>query len=478
MKHKLSTFSEFVNQLFPHEADYLMRISKFSKGDNQQILAITHYNCYHQENRQSFDPEMDKRSYSYIKNWITEALDKVDVDKFYDWLLLMEKKVMTDSILPDEEKQILNNYRTIDSSHYYFLRFYELVQYYRDYLLIRVRNKLYKPTNDYLVKHEAAYLRGQAVNKQLNQATVEIIRQHETFDADPIYFKNFLHETFTDTMLDGYTRYRSAVRLTFLYYNYREFENLRSVYDALDELFKGSVFYSKRTLANYYSNRSMMHSKLNELELAEYYSYLAIRHKNSDYLFYLANLCGILLKSQKYAKALKLMSDSIPDLKRTNSFYNKIGFVSFYIRTLLYNNKAKNAVSYASTFLDAYRKEIFETRWHLFFSAYMQALMSAEKFSQILTIEKRYNLLSMEKKFIETTVYTPNLLWYHELALYMEGRQPKEQLKETILNSASSMLHYQYKSGRAFELLNQLSEFIPTEVAEIKLKLKRKTEKE
>ncbi len=378
---------------------------------------------------------------------------------------------MIDAITPGEEKEIQAYLKSIGPSQYFFLRFYELLQYYRDYLLIRVRNRIYKPVNAYLLKNEAAYHRGVAINIQLNQAAEEIIRQHETLDAEPIHYSDFLKTTFNDPALDGYTRYRAAVRLTFLYYNYREFGNLRVVYGELDKLFKTEVFYSKRILANYYSNRAMMHSKLNELVLAESYGYLSIRQKNSDYLFYLANLCGVLLRSGQYPKALKLMSASIPELKKTNSFYNIIGFASFYTRTLVYNNLARNAVSYATTFLDAYKKEIFETRWHLFFSAYLQALLSAEEYGRLLSVARRHNLLALERKFIDKTVYMPVLLWFHEVALYMEGKQNREKLVETILASVRMLLQNKYKATRIHELLDNLSSTVPTEVAIIRSRI-------
>lgn len=471
MRLKLVTFSDFANHLYPHEADYLLSIQKFTKGVNTQILNMLHFNCHNPLKARDYDLSIDKRSYSYIKAWISQALDKADVDKFYEWLAYTEKQVMIDAITPEEEKEIIAYIKTINPSKYFFLRFYELLQYFRDYLLIRVRNQFYKPINDFLQKYDAAYHRSMLINTQLNQAAEEIIRQHETLDAEPIHYSDFLQATFNDSSLDGYTRYRAAVRLTFLYYNYRQFENLRVVYDDLDCLFKTDVFYSKRLLANYYSNRAMMHSKLNELALAENFGYLSIRQKNSDYLFYLANLCGVLLRSGKYEKALKLMSSSIPETKKTNSFYNKIGFASFYTRTLVYNKMAKNAVSYATTFLDAYKKEIFATRWHLFFSAYIQALLSAEKYSRLLAVAKRYNLLNLEKKFIDKTVYMPVLLWHNEVALYMEARQSKEKLEETIISSARVLLQNKYKAGRIKELLDTLSETIPSEIASIRARL-------
>jgi hypothetical protein len=471
MKSKLVTFSDFANQLYPHEADYLLSVQNFTKEVNREILATIHYNCYNQQKTREFDPNIDKRIYSYLKNWITVTLQKADVDQFYEWLAYTEKQVMLDAITPEEEGGIQAYIKVITPSQYFFLRFYELLQYYRDYLLIRVRNRIYKPINEYLQKYEEAYHRGMDINIRLNQAAEEIIRHHETLDAEPIHYSEFLKTTFNDACLDGYTRYRAAVRLTFLYYNYREFENLRGVYDKLDDLFKTDVFYSKRILANYYSNRAMMHSKLNELDLAEQFGYLSLRQKNSDYLFYLANLCGVLLRSGQYKKALKLMSSSIPELKKTNSIYNKIGFVSFYIRTLVYNKKAKEAVSYASTFLEAYKKSIFETRWHLFFSAYLQALLSAEEYGKLVTVAKRYNLLSLEKRIIDKTVYMPVLLWHNEVALYMEGRQSKEKLVDTILTSARLLLQNKYKAGRIYELLENISGSIPGEVGEIRGRL-------
>lgn len=468
MKRKLNTFSDFANQLYPHEADYLMGVHKFTKELNCQILNTIQHNCHHPEKRRDFDPSVDKRSYSYMKGWITQMLDKADVDQFYEWLSHAEKQVMTDVITPAEEKEILAYLKTITPSHYYFLRFYELIERFRDFLLIRVRNRFYRPTNVYLQKYEAAYLRSMAINKQLNRAAEEIIRQHENLDVDTIIFNDFLQGTFSDATLDGYTRYRAAVRLTFMFYNYREFEQLRTLYDELDVLFKSDLFYSKRVLANYYSNRAMMHSKLNELETAEKYGYFSIIQKNSDYLFYLANLCGVLLRNRKYEQALRLMNASIPELKNTGSFYNRIGFASFYIRTLVYNKLAKKAVSYATTFLEAYKKDIFETRWHLFFSAFLEALLHAEKYDKLVSIAKRHNLLALEKKHIDKTVYLPILLWLNEVSLYMEGNRSREKLEDTILTSARKLLQNRYKAGRINELLDILSQSIPTEIAHIR----------
>lgn len=159
--------------------------------------------------------------------------------------------------------------------------------------------------------------------------------------------------------------------------------------------------------------------------------------------------------------------------------YNRIGFASFYTRTLVYNNMAKKAVSYASTFLEAYKKEVFETRWHLFFSAYLEALLHAEKYDRVVAIANRYNLLSMEKMSSDKTVYLPILLWITEVALYMKGKRTKQKIIEIILASAQNLLKNRYKAGRITELLEILSLSIPEEVAYIRRQLsalKSKTE--
>lgn len=468
MKQKLLKFTEFANSLYPHEIDYLLTVQQFSTDENLKILNLINYNCKNPLNTLPYDGTLDKRKYSYIKNWIEKNLNAIDVDYYYEWLISIEKRVMTDSILPEEEKDLLEKTISTTHTHYYFIRFYELLQHYRDYLLIRVRNQYYEPVSEYLEKYNDQYQLVTELNKKLNSATIDIIRQHATTDTESKHWEKFLRATFLNDKLDGYTRYRAVVRLTFLYYNYREFDKLRSIYDTLDKMFKRDVFYSKRILANYYANRGMMHSKLNELDLAEKYGYLSIRQHNSDYLFYLLNLCGVLLKRGKNKEAYKIMTDSIPELKKTNSYYSKIGFVAFYIKTLLANNYIDKAVSYAETFLDGYKKEIMQHRWHLFFSSYIRALFKAEKYARILTITKRYNLVNKEKQFIGRARYLPIIYWYSSVASYIEGAISEKKLHDLIAKSGHSLIKHKYKAIKINELLDELSDSLPNITKNIK----------
>jgi len=88
----------------------------------------------------------------------------------------------------------------------------------------------------------------------------------------------------------------------FLYFNYKEYEKATSIFDQVDKYFQEGLMYSRRILFNYYANRVILHSNLEDLEKAEYYAYLSVKQENSDKLFYLNNLIAILLKKEKIKK--------------------------------------------------------------------------------------------------------------------------------------------------------------------------------
>ena len=467
MRNKLFAFSDFTKALYPHEVDYLLTVQQFSKSDNLKILNLVHYNSRNPLNRLPFDTSIDKRTYSYVKNWIVDTLSKADVDLFYEWLLSIERTVMTDSITPSEEKELMDQAEQMKPSLYYFIRFYQVMQHYRDYLLVRNRIRFYAQVSKFLEDYQENYIHAINLNNEMNIAAERIVKQISTDDDEFLRWENMFKEIYFNQNLDGYTRYRAVVRLTILYYTNREFDKLNVIYEHLDNQFRTNAFYSKRILANYYHNRAMMHSKLNELEIAEKYGYLSIRQKNSDYLFYLVSLCGILLSMGKNSQALRLMSGSIPELKNTNSHHSRIGFVSFYIRTLCANNQAEKAVSYGLNFLDVYKNEIFEYRWHLYFSSLFLALLKNEKYSKILTLSRRYKLVSREKTFIGKAGYLPAIFWYSTLSSFMEGGITRDKLIDTIIRSASPLIVNRYNIQKIIDLLNEMSFCLPAEMKEI-----------
>jgi hypothetical protein len=165
------------------------------------------------------------------------------------------------------------------------------------------------------------------------------------------------------------------------------------------------------------------------------------------------------------------MQKALPQLKNTNNMYYKIGFASFYIKTLLVNKKYKNAVNYAIDYFNAYKKDIFEHRWHLFFCAYIQALICTENYSTVLSICRRYNLTTKENQRINRADYMPIISIYSLAAEYMEDNIPKEKLISLVVKSAKTVMIDKYRSRKIIELLNELSENMPEEVKNIKKEL-------
>ncbi|HHT22939.1 MAG TPA: hypothetical protein GXZ87_06455 [Bacteroidales bacterium] len=473
MRPKLSIFTDFANTLFPHELEYLMAVQNFSKPLNLKILKqIYSNNTSSGKQRKPFDESIDKRTYSYLKNWITETLLKIDVDYFFDWLIETEKKILTDVIVPSDEAVILSNMSKMHPTNYNYIRFYELLQYYRDYLMVWSRTKYNKVVTGFLEVHHEQYYKLKNLNIKLDNVTARIVKKIEFQPEEKENIENFLWEIFFDETLDGYTRYRAVVRLTIHYYNNRDFDKQAVVYKHLDDFLKTPLFYSKRILSNYYANRTMMHSKLNELEEAEKYGYLSIQNKNSDYLFYLINLCGVLLKQEKNSEALKLMRKSIPELKNTNNNYYKIGFASFYIRTYIANKQIDKAVQYASQYFATYRKEIFEHRWHLYCTTYLFALINAEKYDKVVSICKRYNLLLKEKQRIDLPDYLPIIENYYYLSEYMEGKIDQDKLISSIVKSVKPLMKNSYRSRRMLDMIDdELGEFLYDEMRKVKTKL-------
>ncbi|MDR1552111.1 MAG: hypothetical protein LBS69_01440 [Prevotellaceae bacterium] len=466
MRTKLNTFWHFTQSLYPHELDYLMSVQNFKKEINLKILKQIYNNCHSDHPPLLFDTSIDKRAYSYVKEWIINSLEKIDVDVFFEWLIMMDKKVLTDIISPSDEAEILSYMKIIKPTHYYFVRFYELLQYYRDYLLVRNRTKYNALIASYLDTYEKYYLKSVEINKELHLITANIVKRDTDKYRQEI--ENILRQIYFDEELDGYTRYRAIVRLTIFFYNYRQFDKQLVMYRHLDELCKTPLFYSKRLLANYYANRAMMHSKLNELALAEKYAYLSIQNNNSDYLFYLINLCSVLVKQGKNKEVYHLMQESLPQLKNTNNTYYKIGFVSFYIKTLLVNHQYKKAVDYADNYFNAYKKDILLHRWHLFFCSYLQALILSEKYLQILSLCRRYNLITKENHRINRADYMPIILLYSLLSEYMENIIDKDKLINSIVHATKLLMRDKYRSYKIMELLDEISELVPIEIKVVK----------
>jgi hypothetical protein len=170
----------------------------------------------------------------------------------------------------------------------------------------------------------------------------------------------------------------------------------------------------------------LLHARLRDFDKAIYYGYLSIRGKTHDYLFYVNNLGAVLLRANKAQEALTMMRNATTEMKSSQNYYNKVGFVAFYIKCLIRNQMLRNAESYAETFLSAYEKEVLQYRWHTFFTAYLDALLSQNKFQKILVVASKYHLLDLEKGYETRHDYVPALLWYTSIAQYREAQIDKK----------------------------------------------------
>lgn len=458
---QLKKFTTFANLLYPHELNYIHSIEQFENLETLAILKIIDYNVKNPDQTTPFPKIYDKRRYSNLMKWIRDKLEQADVDVFFEWIIEMEKRINMDLILAADEKKLLKLTQTITPDCFYFIRFYEMLSSYRDYLLIRTRVDYYQSVQKYLETFDAAHRNAIEINRKMNQSAIDIIHHHTTTKGDSIQWESFMLKTFQNQKIDGFTRYKAFVRITYIYYNYRQFDKLQILFNELDKEIQTVKFYSKRILANYYANRAMMHSMLREMDLAEKYAYLSIRQHNSDFLFYLIKLCNILIIKNKNNDALVLMQQHLPDLKTTNSMYTKIGFVSVYLRVLNKCGKYALAESHGDTFLSAHKKEIFTVRWHIFFCPYFMSLLRQEKYKKVIHLEKKYNLSVMEKDYLEKARYVPTLLWYQALAKYMENRMSLQHLKELVIQSSLEIPKNKYITMKIRELHEELSDFLP-----------------
>lgn len=435
MKAKLKIFNDFSEEILPHEATYLLKQNKIRDEEKAAILNKVCYNAEEFFSSQAFDESIDKRKYTFIKKWIKNKLKRADVDARLKHLSFIEKQIFTDTIIPLEEKELLSEISSYNNTSFYFQKFYELVKEYQDYLLIRFRYQDCELTEAFLNKNKQAYLNSLEVKDQLFYATKDLTRQYTGGSLNTKHWEEKLLSYLNNEALDHRNRYNAFVRLVFLYFNYKEYEKARKIFDQIDQWFKEGKMYSKRVLFNYYANRVILHSNLNELEKAEYYAHLSVKQENSDKLFYLNNLIGILLKRGKNKEALEVMTAYYGLFKKSYSQHQKLVYATHYIRTLVRNKRLKIAETFAENFLFSNRQDLFEQRWRPFFSNYLLLLINAEKHEEVIKIVKKYNLLEREKEEFHRENFIPKIHFYYNLSLYMDGQISEEKLMELLLNT-------------------------------------------
>lgn len=475
MKVKLKKFTAFASDILPHEADYLMNIQQFDDEQKLGILSKIRTNAHNRGSKEPYNTFIDKRKYSGMMRWVQDKLDAIDVDNFFEWINEMDRKVITDAITPQEEKLLLRRIKNYQHPIHNFMKFFEMVLNYRHFLLIRLRYEAYEMVNKFIEKYQTTYDESKAVNKKLHEATVHIIDQFNHKIEDTSEWEDWMLDLFDNDQLDGFNRYMAVIRLTFLYFNSREFDKLKEVYDKLDQLLVKGKFYTRRILYNYYANRLMLHSKFDVLQQAEEYGYLSIRQKNADHVQYLSNFSSILIRQGKIEEALNLLKESFSEIRNIDNFYHKIGFVSFYIKCLNLNNQPERGELIADSFLRIHKNDILTQRWYSFFTGYVQGLIRQKKYEKVLQVFKRFDLLKKDQQDQKKDIYLPTIKWYYEIAQLKTGKINAETMLDSIVSLSREHFTDPHKSFILNQVLTELENYIPRTVTLAKSELHGQT---
>jgi len=468
MKRKLKKFTEFSQTILPHEANYLQSVVQFTDGEKLQIINLLISNALSKLEFKDFDTKINKRKYSYIKDWVEKKLASIDVDATIDWLISLKKKILTDAISSTEELEFLQyiiHYKTVE---YNFQSLYDLAKEYKSYLLVRMRYKDHEVIADFLTHYESRYQNAIDIHEKLYAATTEITNQYTLNNNDTKHLESWLFEVFNNQALDGKNRYQAFVLLAFMYTNYNENNKLKALFDKIDVYFSKGEMYSRRLLSNYYASRVLLHSKQNEFDEAEYYGYLSIRQNNNDTLMYVNNLAAILLRNNKAKQAFNLL-DKYKDLYRdVHNYHQKIGFCSYLIRVYSELDKMDLAEATAKTFLKKYKNEVLQHRWHHFFTSYINILISREKYDDILKLSSKFKLIEREKEHQKKNNYVPNISWSISLSRYMEGKINSDKLLEEIKQPLELIEPTLNQKQLMFKVIDKLSNNLPEAFLKLK----------
>lgn len=448
MKHRFATFRQFAEDLLPHEYLLLQGQARFEDEENRYLLRQLGEICVHRR-EVDFREDIDKRKYSALIGWARKRLDRLDADRHFEQLNELHRRIMTDQITPEDEKALLALCNEVQPD-FYFSRLYHLLLDFRQFLQIRLRHREHGLVDAFLKKYEDLYRYGRQTLEALHDVTEQITHQYTTGKAVDADKTLALARWFQDEKLDGFSRYNALVRLTFIYYNQRSYNELLPLYEQFEKWLVEGKFYARRILVNYYGNRLLMHSHLDQLVEAERYGRLSLRVHTTDYLHYLNNLAAVLHRAGKAAEALVLLRNGFAEVKHTTNFHNRTGFVAIYLRCLNACGKAREAEQYAETFLGAFREAVFQHRWHPFFSAYLQALAQQQKFAKLMRVVKLNKLLPLDEGYRSRASYLPIIPWLYALAAYRETQLDE---KEVLSKLKSDLAQFHADVHRRQQLL-------------------------
>ena len=458
-KEKLKKFNEYTSRLLPHETAYLTEVFTIDDPERLSILEIVKHNSIQTADRMAFDVSLDKRKYSRLLQWIQSELDKIDVDQKMSWIIQTRQNILLDNVSIELEKRILKEIKKANISDFNFLLFYEMLIQYRHYLIIRMRYQDHQLVHDFIEKYQFDYKSSKLIFEQLHQATFDIIGGGGDIKHEAIQWGNWLKENFNNKRLDGLSRHMSAVRYIFICIRYGMIEDLRKMLEDLDAFFVKGSNYSKRLLVNFYSNMMVYHDLIRDYENAKYYGCLSIKYVYQDTTIYYNNLVNVLLKMGNYEEALEAIETAHFKVANTKNMHSAIGFISNNVRCLSKLGRHQEAITKGRVFLKAYQKQILKYRWHRFFSAYHGALLSQQKYREIIKNTEQFGLHLKEDQPNVTSNKSQVLNIYYQLALY-NSRPSFRQSAKYKLNDMSISPEEDYDN----ELIQLVREVLNQEI--------------
>jgi hypothetical protein len=461
VKPKLLIFRKYIASLLPIELRFALKKVDTTDADLLRIKNELARWSTAQEKEVVLDETIDKRKYSYLKRRMEQVLEDFDVDVNLQKIQEFERKVLGDCISSEEETALVKLIRNAASNDYNFMRFYELVNYFRQYLLIRFRRKLYPIVDKWLRDQRDAYDASKKAFFEIHNATVDVIKQYEQLPSDAGSWESLLLGYFENPKLDGFNRYAAAVRLWFLYMNQGAYTKMEQHLQHVEQRLLLPDYLGRRIIANYYANQLLLQSKLNRLEEAAQCGWYSIMSPTNDYLFYVVNLSSVLLRQGKAKEAFQLMRSAFPEMRKTSNLHNKMGFIAQYVHCLIDINRAKDAEQFAESYLSTHKKEVLSNHWHLFFAGYFRALVKQEKFARLRYLVQKYKIRDKELDYSKKKHYLPFMSWYITLADFMEGYEKEEQAIQKMRDAAIEFQSDPLRFERIREQLKSLKAIQP-----------------
>ncbi len=461
MRAKLGKFRQFVSTLLPLEAELLNRVEQFEDQERKRILSTVYVQVTTGNSDIEFDESIDKRKYSDVLKWMQKRLEVLDVDAEYELITIAGLKIQRDEVTPELDRRIRQWLENIRHSSYNFIAFYELLQKYRQYLLIRMHFEPFERIDAYLSEYSNAFAVARKVSDRLHQSTREVVREYISGSESTSVTDRFLLDTFYDDTLDGNNRYAALVGYTFSMFNRKQYDRLALLYEHQQSLFASGAMYSKRLLLNFYSNYSVLYGHLGKGAEAIQYGYLSVKSKNNDYLHYVNNLAALLLRQNRPEECLELLRSAFPEGRNAPGFQQRLGMVTFYLLSLNRTGRFEESERFARNFFKGYKKEIFNHRWHLFISAWFQAMIQQEQFDRIILLAQRNNVIKKEKEFIQRAAYMPYIPVYYSIAAYRLGKVSRQQTRLALEELMSGIRFPEYKRKYISDLLDEIHAFAP-----------------